>query len=452
MYAAAYGLQLLEQAPTALPRFTRTSGQSTFFTGISFPHETSGDARYLLVQVQVGATLTAGQMLTATYNGVTMTLLSNPAVQTSFRLFGLVNPATGSNTVTVNDGTLANCRTDAFSFADVDQAAPFSGFVASTTLTATPSVTVTSATGALVVGGFGSESDPPAPTATPGDAQTLEANATNGFGQRNVLSTEAGAASVTHSYTLSRAPEYGLTTWGGSLKASALPRILAAGAEPLGGTADQTVTITIPGGTVALYVCPSTGNVNDANGYTVEIAGSAAEELSARATDPVATAVVQLFRRLSPAAGAVSVRVQQTGGMDAVDNTLLWLAVANVDPIAPNATPTAQTINEAASGELVVTTPTDSRAVMFVRVNGANDSVASASTGSTLRSVRTQQAISTRARTGATTSVGIVTTALPGAVYAAAITLALLPVAPVAPPLVGTLGQFDRTMRLAGWF
>jgi len=96
-------------------------------TSHSFNHTTSGSDRFLTVQVGSYRASGGGDVVSGvTYNGVAMTLLGQDDVQpnTEYYFFHLVNPATGTNTVTVTYASTNFVWAVSASYTGVDQSSP----------------------------------------------------------------------------------------------------------------------------------------------------------------------------------------------------------------------------------------------------------------------------------------------------------------------------------------
>lgn len=187
-----------------MPTFDAASEVSGLaVSGLSVSHTCSGSNRGLLVEAFQSATA-AGTVTACTYNSVAARELLSELNPTSFRgtLLFLVAPATGANTLSVtyskSEDEVAMGGT---SYTNVRQTDSVGPAVGANGLSSAPTVTIPSATGEVVVAGVYHFQSPPG-SLTPGAGQTerweieeivagLDAGA----------SEEAGAASVTMSYT-----------------------------------------------------------------------------------------------------------------------------------------------------------------------------------------------------------------------------------------------------------
>ena len=170
---------------------SKSSGSS--ISSITWAHTCSGSDRVLIVFV--GKLESA--ISSVTYNDVALTKLwEYDGTANDFTAWYLIAPATGEHDVVVTFGSSqTNVVVAATSYTGVNQSTPF-GTVASTEgYSAAPSVNVSSATGELVVDACFTAS-----TMTVDESQTERFNS-NYFAGRLAGSSEAGAATVTMSWT-----------------------------------------------------------------------------------------------------------------------------------------------------------------------------------------------------------------------------------------------------------
>lgn len=220
------------------------SGNGTA-SSLTWSHTTSGTNRYLVVGValRIRSSPDFERVARVTYNGVDLSLIGarNDAGDTDVRIeqWGLVAPATGANNVVVTLAANGNGTTrmvaGAITYTGVDQTTPRGTFAAATGTGTPATVDVSSATNEVVDDVFGvidSGSSTP-PDAAVGAGQTSRwAQASTNPSQTNVRggsSTEAGAATVTMSWTLSSIA--GTAVW-------------AIGGVPLKPAASGTLTFT----------------------------------------------------------------------------------------------------------------------------------------------------------------------------------------------------------------
>ena len=168
---------------------------------ITHSHMVANQASRILL-VKVSMTDAAAEVITITYAGVPLTKRRSLSLSTlRAELWYLVAPTIGTANVVVTFKTIvAGALVASESWYNVAQAVPFlSGNTATGTSTA-PSVTVTSVTGHVVTDCIAAEGNV---TATVGAGQTQRYNAIQSAALRGAGSSEAGAASVVMSWTLS---------------------------------------------------------------------------------------------------------------------------------------------------------------------------------------------------------------------------------------------------------
>lgn len=131
---------------------------STHGTGssLTFAHTCSGSNRLLIVWVSYFDS--ADTPTGATYNGVAMTAIpSSTAANGNYKIAGfyLIAPATGTNNVVVSfSGDMSDMGAGAVSLTDAHQTVPLGTAVTATGTNTTPSVTVSTSAGEIVVDGL----------------------------------------------------------------------------------------------------------------------------------------------------------------------------------------------------------------------------------------------------------------------------------------------------------
>ncbi|MEZ4722546.1 MAG: hypothetical protein R2813_11795 [Flavobacteriales bacterium] len=171
-----------------------TTHAATEITTTSFSHTCSGSNRILIV----GITSKGGSVSSVSYNGTAMTLLSSGVQgEVSVAMYYLVAPATGAHNVSITMNSTRTIAVGANSYTGVDQVNPFYSFGSASGTSATSSVTIPSVTGHLVVDVLGTKEANP----TPGAGQTQRTERVSSENFYHSTSDEAGAASVTMSYT-----------------------------------------------------------------------------------------------------------------------------------------------------------------------------------------------------------------------------------------------------------
>lgn len=169
-----------------------TTTENGGVTSLSTSHSATGSNRYVLVGIftnnEVGVTVA--------YGAQSCTLIAVTGEFNELRLFGLVAPNTGSQSVVATfDGTSSACAMGIISFTDVDQSTPTrdsdSTFLEGTSI----SLTLTSIVGDLIVDVAGGVTDAIAANGTQTERVSLD-----NFGEafRSLgMSTKAGAATST---------------------------------------------------------------------------------------------------------------------------------------------------------------------------------------------------------------------------------------------------------------
>jgi hypothetical protein len=179
-------------------------------TPLTFAHNNNGD--YLVVDVAQGYTDSSGAPTGVTYNGAAMTLLGSKQNATSGRWssqWGRIAPTSGSNNVAVSWNAYgAVCFVTARSFSGVHQTVPVGTTVTAEATSTAITVTVTSASGELVIDGCAVTRAGGAVTITVDGSQAQDSNgvsshATDTLNQTAATSHEDGAASTVMSATAS---------------------------------------------------------------------------------------------------------------------------------------------------------------------------------------------------------------------------------------------------------
>ena len=183
-----------------------TSGRnsSASATSATWSHTTTTSANRLMV-VGVSMVSTASRVVTVVYNAASFLAIGSAIpisdAAGSIEMWRLVNPATGANTVEVKLSSGSRFVGAATTFSDVDQTAPVGTFVSATSNNSALSINVASAVDDLVIDALGTEGR----VLTVGSGQTkrwdLESTGA-GTNAQGAGSTEAGAASVTMSWTM----------------------------------------------------------------------------------------------------------------------------------------------------------------------------------------------------------------------------------------------------------
>lgn len=164
-------------------------------TSLSWTHTPVGTPSLAVV----GVTIRKNASVTAlTYGGTAMTFIrQDTSGNATTELWRLINPPTGAQTVSVTISAAQNFAGGAITFTGSDTTTPISNHAGATGISTTPSVTVTSASGELVVDAVSLRSGTIPWTVGAGQTLRWERAFSAAFGG----STEPGAASVTMSWT-----------------------------------------------------------------------------------------------------------------------------------------------------------------------------------------------------------------------------------------------------------
>lgn len=192
----------------AVDAVSSTGGSGSSF---SWSHTCSGSNRVLLLGI--GWYDTADTVSSITYNSVAMTLVPSSTAtngQYTAALYYLTDPTTGSNTISVTfTGSVFDFGGVALSVTGADQSTPLGTANTASGTSTTPSVTITSASGELVLDTLIIAHSG---TLTVGGSQTQRWNAITGGGFiKGGASTEDGAASVTMSWSNSTSQDWAIT-------------------------------------------------------------------------------------------------------------------------------------------------------------------------------------------------------------------------------------------------
>ncbi|HSX28216.1 MAG TPA: hypothetical protein VLF60_02090 [Candidatus Saccharimonadales bacterium] len=243
-------------------------------TSITWNHTCTGSNLLLVVGVGVGSGL-ATTTTSVTYNSVSMTsagkVYSDNQTDGYVELFYLAGPATGSNAVVVTCSVAKDLTGGSMSFTGVDQSTPVTNAVTAFGTGTAPSVTVTSASGNVVIDAAVSGS------AFSSSGQTLRwnknLNVTSGAGN-SAQSTANGASSVTMSYTTP-------SDWWGIVGAN-----IVAGAT---STTPSVTTLSVSG--IGITDATGNGSVDSDGGSTITERGVCwSTSLNPTTADSTATA------------------------------------------------------------------------------------------------------------------------------------------------------------------
>ena len=331
-------------------------------TSLTWSHTVSAGSNVALfvgISIEAGSGASTG----VTYGGTAMTLVGRSTGSHVVEIWKLVAPTAGTaNIVATFNGTVQVVGGGA-AFNGVDQTTPTGVFAGAGGTSTTPTVNASSAAGDLVLDTlYGNDG----PTATPGAGQTSQWTLATGSGggkARGAGSTEAGAASVTMSYTLSSSLEWQIGAV--SIKAAA-----ASSAPILTGLAGDSQAYTSGSGAV---VIEQGGNVGITDSDSPDFNTGTLTVSFAAGSDP--TEDVLAVRNQGTGAGQIGVSGANvtyggvtigtfTGG-SAGSNLVITLNASS------NTTDTAALIQNITFQNTNTTTPTGgARTVRFVLTDG----------------------------------------------------------------------------------
>ena len=176
---------------------------------LTFSHRCFGTNRLLVVSTSA----TWGSISGVTYNGDALTCQTDSMYREfsgfASGIFYIIAPDTGTHDVVVSFSGSLDAVATACGFTGVNQTTPFNGASEAEGTSTGPSVAVGSASGDFVLDCLTWNIDGAA-TATVGADQTQRGQDTQGSYCGHAVSTEAGAASVTMSWTIGASKEWSL--------------------------------------------------------------------------------------------------------------------------------------------------------------------------------------------------------------------------------------------------
>jgi len=196
---------LTNRAYAAIAFNATTTDDCAVCSSLTYAHTVSGSNTFL----KVGVVMNSSTNSSVTYNTVTMNVTgdANAGGGNRARMLDLEAPSDGSNNVVVTQASLDNITSDAASYTGVDQTTPVDTAATATGNSTAVTVDVSSETDDLVVdvvtwqGGGG--------TITAGASQTDRVNIAPANGASLAQSEEAGAGTVTMSWTKSASGLWG---------------------------------------------------------------------------------------------------------------------------------------------------------------------------------------------------------------------------------------------------
>lgn len=194
---------LLNSVANAQVAYDNATAATFNSTSVTFSHAVGSSSNRVLYVCASSDAGSGGLFTSATYNGVSMVELFDAAPAPAFfpiALYRLIAPPTGNFSVVVNLSATVNGVAAAISYSNVNQFSPDDGIDVLPQVGTQPSNTVVSQTGDLVADCISAIANAPI---TPGAGQTERIDQSWAVGNiaRLGLSHEAGAASVTMSWT-----------------------------------------------------------------------------------------------------------------------------------------------------------------------------------------------------------------------------------------------------------
>lgn len=198
-------------AAIAVDATSSTSGASV--SSLTFSHTVGSGAERMLI-VGVALRKNGPVVSSVTYGGVGLTLIASQldgGADHRAELWYLLAPTSGTANIVVTLSATVDATAGAISFAGVNQTAPLGSVAGSQGTDQTPSVTIVSAVGEVVADVMSANGDSGAVAV--GANQTQQWNQNTGTSDANEFgaqSTEAGAASVTMSWSLTNANKWAI--------------------------------------------------------------------------------------------------------------------------------------------------------------------------------------------------------------------------------------------------
>jgi hypothetical protein len=168
---------------------------------LTFAHNNNGDG----LTVGISSWASGGSTVTGvTYAGSAMAAEGSAVDSGDDRasIYSKIAPASGSNNVVISMSGNSEITGGAISWTDSNQTDLCGAFNSATATSTTPSVAIVSAAGEIVMDVITWFTDPFSSTATEGAGQTSRWERVNSGETHGACSTEAGAASVTMSWTI----------------------------------------------------------------------------------------------------------------------------------------------------------------------------------------------------------------------------------------------------------
>lgn len=291
---------------------------------VSWSHKCQGTNRYLQVFITTDAE--ADTPVSVTYNGDAMTQIASRVDRANCEsfLYELINPDSGTNTITVTMGTTGNIICSAISFVDVHQTTP-SGTPSTESANSgtAPSLDISSASDEIVADYVSTLGG--AATLTVGASQTERTNLSQSASHTQGSSTETGAGTTTMSWTISGAQKFNhiaVAVKPATLDGDTLAFAYADDDAGTGASTDTlTVAATMSGSNRVLLVAVHW--VGTRTVTSVTYAGTAMTSVRSEISPNDPKQNVHVFKLSNPSPGANNIVLTMSGA--ASSNALGWM-------------------------------------------------------------------------------------------------------------------------------
>ncbi|MFO0923547.1 MAG: DUF4347 domain-containing protein [Pirellulales bacterium] len=181
-----------------------SSAQNTGVTSLSWSHTVaSGSDRVMYVTLAIDGL--GASVSSVTYGGVALTQVGRTTGNHAVEIWRLVSPTVGTGTIAVSLGATTDIKGGAVVYNGVDTSDPNGSYFSATGTSTTASVTVTSQTNDVVLDITNWDNNPSGYTIGAGQSSVWSLTNT---AHRGIATTEAGAASVTMSSTVSASNQW----------------------------------------------------------------------------------------------------------------------------------------------------------------------------------------------------------------------------------------------------
>ncbi len=241
-----------------------SSAQNTGVTSLSWSHTVaSGSDRVMYVTLAIDGL--GASVSSVTYGGVALTQVGRTTGNHAVEIWRLVSPTVGTGTIAVSLGATTDIKGGAVVYNGVDTSDPNGSYFSATGTSTTASVTVTSQTNDVVLDITNWDNNPSGYTIGAGQSSVWSLTNT---AHRGIATTEAGAASVTMSSTVSASNQWEM----GAISIRALPNVIVTASNDSFSISEDTATSIDPrtndtdgdgnSKTIIDYTTPSSGSLS----------------------------------------------------------------------------------------------------------------------------------------------------------------------------------------------